>query len=241
MKRASARVLVVGVGGLGCPAALALVDGGVGRLTLVDDDLVSLDNLHRQILYTTRDAGRAKVDAAAELLCARASDVAITTLETRLTSVNILDMVRAHDLVLDGTDSPATKFLLNDACVRAGVPLVHAGAVRWAGQLLVVAPGGPCLRCFFEGPPPAADGESCREVGVAGPLVGWVGALAAARALSFLDGEIDLGELWTVDGLRGQLRKVPFRKRPGCRGCDTRAPFEPLESIVTASADERRA
>jgi molybdopterin/thiamine biosynthesis adenylyltransferase len=225
-RRAAARVLVVGVGGLGCPAALALADGGVGHLTLVDDDVVAESNLHRQVLYVTADAGRPKVEVAAEVLGRRGARARldITPRVGRITADNALALVRGFDVVLDGTDQPATKFLLSDACVRAGVPLVHAGAVRWVGQLLVMRPGDPCLRCLFEDIPPA-EGLSCAEQGVAGPVVGVLGALQAERALGILDQDPSVrgGELVVYDGLAGTLRAVRFGHDPECRGCGAKA------------------
>lgn len=227
-RRAAARVLVVGVGGLGCPAALALVDGGVGHLTLVDDDVVAESNLHRQVLYGTADAGRPKVEVAAEALgrrrASRGAGLDVTPRVGRINADNALALVRGFDVVLDGTDQPTTKFLLSDACVRAGVPLVHAGAVRWQGQLLVMRPGDPCLRCLFEDIPPA-EGLSCAEQGVAGPVVGVLGALQAERALALIGGDPTVrgGELVVYDGLAGTLRAVRFGRDPECRGCGAKA------------------
>jgi adenylyltransferase/sulfurtransferase len=228
-------VLVVGVGGLGCPAALALVDGGVGHLTLLDDDVVAESNLHRQVLYGTADAGRPKVEVAAEVLARRAGRSAarleVTPRVGRLTADNVLALVRGYNVVLDGTDHPATKFLLSDACVRAGVPLVHAGAVRWVGQLLVMRPGDPCLRCLFEDIPPA-EGLSCAEQGVAGPVVGVLGALQAERALAVIDEDpaVRGGELIVYDGLAGTLRTVRFAHDPECRGCGAQAEAQLTEA-----------
>lgn len=227
-RRTAARVLVVGVGGLGCPAALALVDGGIGHLTLIDDDVVAESNLHRQVLYGTADAGRLKVEVAAEALGRRAArgraGLDVTPRVGRVTADNALALVGGFDVVLDGTDQPATKFLLSDACVRARVPLVHAGAVRWVGQLLVMRPGDPCLRCLFDDIPPA-EGLSCAEQGVAGPVVGVLGALQAERALAVLDGDPNVrgGELVAYDGLAGTLRTVRFGRDPECRGCGAKA------------------
>ena len=243
-RRAAARVLVVGVGGLGCPAALALVDGGVGHLTLLDDDVVAESNLHRQVLYGTADAGRPKVEVAAEALGRRrargGSGLDVTPRAGRVTAGNALALVQGLDVVLDGTDQPATKFLLSDACVRAGVPLVHAGAVRWQGQLLVMRPGDPCLRCLFEDIPPA-EGLSCAEQGVAGPVVGVLGALQAERALSMIDGDPGVrgGELVVYDGLAGTLRTVHFGRDPECRGCGAKAETLLEEASACAPSPSR--
>lgn len=248
--RASARVLVVGVGGIGCPAALGLVDGGVRRLTLVDDDAVAASNLHRQILYRDADAGQPKAPAAGAALARRCEGVVVSAMATRLDARGALALVAEHDLVVDGTDSPVTKFLLNDACVRLGVALVHAGAVRWGGQVLAIPTGGPCLRCVFERPPPGRE-LACALEGVVGPAVGVVGALASARGLALIDGRAVGGELIVYDALHSPpgardgagLRRVRFRRDPACPACAAAgrsdAPWPPpdLDGVADACGD----
>ena len=213
-----ARVLVVGAGGIGCPALLALADAGVGHITVVDDDVVSTSNLHRQILFATADAGRPKVEAARDALARRAPAVEIRAVRARVTAANVLDHLVGHDVVLDGTDATGSKLLLNDACALRGVPLVHAGAVRWQGQVLAVVPGGACLRCAF--PSLVADGAGlCGDYGVVGPVVGAVGALAAEAALAILQRSITPGLLVAYDGLAGRTSRLAIPRRDGCPAC----------------------
>jgi len=210
----SARVLVVGVGGLGCPAALALARAGVGTLGLVDDDLVDVSNLHRQILFEADDVGRPKVPAAAARLKQLAPAVQLELHETRLLPGSASSLVQQYDLVVEGSDNFATKFLAADACAIGRKPIVHAAAVRWHGTALAVGPsGGPCYRCLFEDVP-LENAPNCAEAGVIGPMVGVVAAAQADLALSVLAGEDVFGELFTFDGktLASRRRRVPRRR-----------------------------
>lgn len=224
MKLAEARVLVVGVGGLGCPAAIALARAGVGTLGLADDDTVDVSNLHRQILFDDADVGRAKVPAAATALARLSPATALVLHETRLLPANAVSLVSEYDLVVEGSDNFATKFLAADACVIARRPIVHAAAVRWHGTALAVGPrGGPCYRCLFEDVP-IENAPNCAEAGVVGPMVGVVGAVQADLALSVLDGRDDVfGELFMFDAksLSSRRRKVP--RRNGCALCGSSA------------------
>jgi len=238
MTRARARALLVGLGGLGCPAALALARAGVGTLGLCDDDEVDVANLHRQILFGEADVGAPKVEAAATALrravaggAAGVSPLELRLHRTRLLPDNALELVRGYDVVLEGSDNFATKFLAADACALAGVPVVHASAVRWIGTALAVAAGGrPCYRCLFEDLP-EGDSPNCAEAGVVGPVVGLVAAAQADLALGILDGADVAGELVTLDGLAGVLRRRRLAARPGCPLCDTRR----IRSIDEAS------
>ncbi|MBX3201321.1 MAG: HesA/MoeB/ThiF family protein [Labilithrix sp.] len=215
----SARVLVVGVGGLGCPAALALARAGVGTLGLADDDEVDVSNLHRQILFDDADVGRPKVPAAAARLRAIAPSVELELHATRLLPANAVELVARYDLVVEGSDNFATKFLAADACALAGRPVVHAAAVRWHGTALAVGPrGGPCYRCLFEDVP-LEDVPNCAEAGVVGPMVGVVGAAQADLALSALSGEDVFGELFTFDGKALASRRRRVARRRGCPLC----------------------
>ncbi len=226
MTRGEARALVVGAGGLGSPAARLLARAGVGTIAIADDDRVELSNLHRQVLHRTADAGRDKVDSAADALRRLAPAVEVIAIRRRVDAGSALGLVRGFHVVLDGSDNFATKFLVNDACVLAGVPFVHAAAVRWGGQLLAVAAGAPCYRCLFEELPPALEGTSCREAGIVGPVVGVIGALQAEAALALLDGAAnatDLSSLIIYDGLTGSTRRVRFARNPHCRACGQRA------------------
>jgi adenylyltransferase/sulfurtransferase len=223
VKRRDARVLVVGVGGLGCPAALALAHAGVGMLGLADDDAVDRTNLHRQILFDDTDVGTSKLDAAARALGEVNAGVQLRIHRTRLLPANAADLVRGYDVVLEGSDNFATKFLTADACAIAGVPAVQAAAVRWVGTALAVGPrGGPCYRCIFEDVP-RDDAPNCAEAGVMGPVVGIVGAIAADLALSLLEGGEAMGELVTFDGRTDEVRRRRAFARPDCPLCGNRS------------------
>lgn len=217
------RAAIIGLGGLGCPAALALVRAGV-RLLLVDDDEVELTNLHRQILYHEGDVGRSKLQAAhAALLKAGAAPEQLSLLEDRILPANALDLVSQVDVVLEGADNFATKFLTADACHLARVPVVHGAAIRWRATAWAVSPqGAPCYRCLFEDLPIGAQ-QNCDSAGVMGPVVGLAGALMADLALRLLGGDADAyRQIWSYDGLRDQLRSAPVSPRAGCALCGER-------------------
>jgi len=213
--------LVVGAGGLGCPAALLLLEAGVGRLALADDDRVDLTNLHRQILYSDDDVGRDKLDAALQTLQSKARPhQRVEALRTRLLPENACSLVSGFDVVIEGADNYATKFLTADACRLEARPVVHGAAVRFRATALSVSPeGAPCYRCIFEDVPPADAGLSCAEAGVTGPLVGVAGALLADLALGVLTGAPRYGTLYTFDGLGDRLRGIELLPRPSCTLC----------------------
>lgn len=213
------RVLLVGAGGLGAPAALVLARSGVRRLTLIDDDVVELTNLHRQVLYDEGDVGRDKVERAAAKLREEGADVEV--IQGRLLPESAVALVSRFDLVVEGADNFATKFLAADACRLAGVPLVQAGAVRWSGWALCTLPGAPgaCLRCVFEDIP-RERADTCAEAGVVGPVVGVLGALEGALAIRALFGDERVaGELWSYRALEGALRASRVRPRADCESC----------------------
>jgi adenylyltransferase/sulfurtransferase len=219
--RARARVLVIGVGGLGCPALLTLVHAGVRRIALCDDDVVDRTNLHRQILFSDADAeaGAPKLQAAARALRRIAPEVDVVLHETRFLPGNAATLAREADVVLEGSDNFATKFLAADACALAGVPVVHASAVRWIGTALSVdGAGRPCYRCLFEDVLPEGDAPNCAEAGVMGPVVGVVAAAQVDLALALLDGQPG-GTLVTFDGRTGVLRRRAAARREGCPLC----------------------
>lgn len=213
-----ARVLLVGVGGLGSPAALVLARSGVRRLTVLDDDVVDVSNLHRQILYDDADVGLDKAARAAARLGAEGAEV--TVVRGRLLPDTAARLFREHDLVVEGADNFATKFLAADASALTGVPVVQAGAVRWGGWALATDPGrSACVRCVFEDIPRDRV-ETCAEAGVIGPVVGVLGAIEAALALRLLGGDASAaGELWSYRGLEGSLRASRVRRRSGCPAC----------------------
>jgi len=216
-KLAAAKVLIVGAGGLGAPAALYLAAAGVGRITLSDEDVVSLSNLQRQVLYATADVGRAKTQAAAERLEGLNPHVT-TRAAPAVTAANAAEIVAGHDLVLDGTDNFETRLLVSDACLAAGVPLVTGAIGRWTGQVGVFA-GKPCYRCLVPEVPP--DAETCVAVGVVGALAGVIGSMMALEAVKLLAGAGQplAGRLLIYDGLAGESRTVKVGADPACPAC----------------------
>ena len=222
--RRSRRVLLVGAGGLGSPAALVLARSGVDSITVVDDDVVDASNLHRQLLFRDQDVGRFKGPAAIDRLAAEADGVGCDTelqaVHGRFVPENALSLVARHDLVIEGADNFATKFLVADACAIGRVPVVQAGAVRWSGWALGTLPGqSACLRCVFEDVPDEHV-ETCAEAGVVGAVVGVLGALEARIALRLLAGDAAAaGVLWSYRGLDGALRRSRVRARPDCPLC----------------------
>ena len=215
------RVLVIGVGGLGAPAATALAAAGVGALGLIDPDAVEVSNLHRQPLYTDADLGRPKVEVAAERLRALAPALQVLGWRARFGPLDA-HRLRGFDVVVDGTDTIAAKFALSDAAVAAGVPLVHAGVLGFRAQLLTVLPGrSACYRCVFEDAPPPGDVPSCQEAGVLGPVAALAGALQAAEAIRLLAGEPAAwaNALLVIDTLGGRWRTVPLALNPRCPAC----------------------
>jgi molybdopterin/thiamine biosynthesis adenylyltransferase len=227
---AAARVLVIGVGGLGCPAATALAEAGVGTIGLVDPDVVEPSNLPRQTLYDDGDVGRPKVAAAAARRAASHPALRLEPVRRRLGAADA-GLLRGWDVVLDGTDTVAAKFDVNDAAVAAGVPLVHAGAIGFRAQLMTVLPGRAtaCYRCLFEEAPPPEDAPSCDEAGVLGPAVHLAGTLQAAEALRLLAGAAPLfaDRLLTLDCRDGAWRTVPLARREDCATCGSGTRPEP--------------
>jgi molybdopterin/thiamine biosynthesis adenylyltransferase len=218
------RALLIGVGGLGAPAAMALAAAGVGTLGLVDPDVVESSNLHRQPLYDEADVGRAKVTAAAERLLAKHPGLTVVTDRRRFGTGDVA-LLDGWDVVLDGTDSVAAKFMVNDAAVVARVPLVHAGAVGWRAQLLTVLPyASACYRCLFEEPPPPDEVPSCQEAGVLGPAVVLAGTLQAAEAVRILTHAEPAfrDRLLTIDLRTGTWRSVPLSRASDCAACGHR-------------------
>jgi adenylyltransferase/sulfurtransferase len=221
-KLKAARVLCVGAGGLGSPLALYLAAAGVGTLGLVDFDVVDLTNLQRQIIHTTADVGRPKLDSAAEKLAAINPFIQVRKFETKLTSANALDIVRQFDIVADGTDNFPTRYLVNDACVLTGKPNVYASIFRFEGQASVFAAGrGPCYRCLYPEPPPPGLVPSCAEGGVLGILPGLLGVIQATEVIKLIlgSGEPLIGRLLLVDALAMRFRELHLRENVECPVC----------------------
>ena len=219
---AAASVAVVGVGALGCAAADGLAGAGVGHLTLFDGDVVELSNLHRQLLHRTADLGRAKVDSAAAALATAHPRTTVTPRRRRLGDADVDASLDGVDCIVDATDGFEAKFLLNDSAVRLGIPLVHAGIVRFLGQVMTILPGrSACYRCLFEAPPRPGDVPSCQEAGVLGSLAGTIGLLQAAEVIRYLTGtgELLADRLLTYDALAGTWRRVRLRRNPSCLAC----------------------
>ncbi|MGB8600692.1 MAG: HesA/MoeB/ThiF family protein [Rhizomicrobium sp.] len=218
----AARILVIGLGGLGSPAALYLAAAGVGTLGLADADTVELSNLQRQIIHTTPDLGRPKVESAADKVAALNPDVRVKLYPAFLNASNIMPILADYDFVIDGTDSFVSKFLINDACVLAGKAFSHGGILRYQGQTMTVVPGrSPCYRCLFDGPPPADSVFTCANTGVLGAIAGMLGTIQAAEALKYVTGTGDLltDGLLTFDAMKMRFRTVPLQHNPQCPVC----------------------
>lgn len=225
----AARVSLLGAGGLGSPVALYLAAAGIGTLRLIDDDRVERSNLHRQVLHGEADLGRPKVESAAARLAALAPELRLEPRACRLDASNARELLAGSDLVVDGADSFATRYLVNDACVALGIPLVHGAVERFRGQVAVFWPArhpqAGCYRCLFPKPPPAELVPNCAEAGVLGVLPGLVGMLQATEALKLLLGlgEPLLGRLLCVDALGMHFERLPLGRDPACPACASAA------------------
>jgi molybdopterin/thiamine biosynthesis adenylyltransferase len=216
--------VLVGAGGIGSPAIQYLAAAGIGRLTVIDDDRVSLDNLQRQTLFGTADVGRLKVEAAAEAAVHLNPDVRFTGLAERLTPANVANLLAGADLVLDGSDNFATRLLVSDHCTAARIPLVSAAVGRFQAQIGTFTgwlPGRPCYRCFVGDAFDAEDCDNCSELGVLGAFVGIAGSFAAMEAVRRIVGFGDpaVGKLHVFDGLEPAMRTLRIVKDPGCSAC----------------------
>jgi adenylyltransferase/sulfurtransferase len=221
----NAKVLLVGAGGLGSPAALYLAAAGVGTLGLVDFDQVDITNLQRQVIHGTTDVGRLKLESAAEKIRDVNPHVHVEQFNTALTSHNALEIARDFDVVVDGTDNFPTRYLVNDTCVLLGKPNAFGSVLRFEGQASVFATeDGPCYRCLFREPPPAGLVPSCAEAGVLGVLPGIVGTIQATETLKLIlgEGEPLIGRLLLIDALTMQFRTIELRRDPQCPACGTR-------------------
>lgn len=220
-KLLEASVLLLGAGGLGSPVALYLAAAGVGRLGIVDDDLVDLSNLQRQVIHTTQRIGTPKVDSATETIKALNPEVEVVGYQTRLDASNVIEIIDGWDVIVDGADNFPTRYLLNDASVRLRIPVVSAAILGFEGQISVFAPGGPCYRCLFRQPPPAEMAPSCGANGVSGVLPGTMGLLQATEVIKLIVGTGDslIGRLLIYDALAASFNELKVRRDPECPIC----------------------
>lgn len=242
-KLLNAKVLIIGAGGLGAPAAMYLAAAGVGTIGIADADEVDLSNLQRQIIHSTSDIGKAKVKSAAETMTAINPDIKVNTYRTFVTSANIMDLIADYDFILDGTDNFPAKFLINDACVMAKKPFSHAGIIRFQGQLMTYVPGeGPCYRCVFKNPPPKDAVPTCKQAGVIGAMGGVIGSLQAMEAVKYIIGQGDLltGRLLTYDALKMQFRTVKLPTDKNCAVCGEHPEITELIDYEQAECDMKK-
>ncbi len=247
-KLKAARVLCVGTGGLGSPLAFYLAAAGIGTLGLVDFDVVDASNLQRQIIHSTKDIGRKKLDSAAEKLTALNPALNVVKHETMLTSANALEILKDYDIVADGTDNFPTRYLVNDACVLLGKPNAYGSIFRFEGQASVFATEeGPCYRCLYPEPPPPGLVPSCAEGGVLGILPGLVGVIQATEVIKLILGKGNplIGRLLLVDALAMRFRELKLRKNPECPVCGENPTvkelidYEQFCGIVPESKEEK--
>lgn len=240
-KLLNAKVLIIGAGGLGAPAAMYLAAAGVGTIGIVDADEVDLSNLQRQIIHGTEDLGKAKVQSAKETMNQMNPDVTVHTYRTFVTSENIMDLIKAYDFIIDGTDNFPAKFLINDACVMAKKPFSHAGIIRFKGQLMTYVPGeGPCYRCVFKNPPPKEAVPTCKQAGVVGAMGGVIGSLQAMEAIKYITGvgELLTGYLLTFDAITMAFRKIKLpADTSGCAICGTHPTITQLIDYEQVACD----
>jgi molybdopterin/thiamine biosynthesis adenylyltransferase len=221
-KLLEAKVMIIGAGGLGAPAALYLAAAGVGVIGIADADEVDLSNLQRQVIHTTPDVGKPKVLSAKETMEAINPEVTVNAYRALVDASNIMGVIADYDFIIDGTDNFPAKFLINDACVLAKKPFSHAGILRFNGQLMTYVPGeGPCYRCVFQKPPPPEAVPTCRQAGVIGAMGGVIGSLQAMEAIKYIIGRGKLltGHLLTYDALKMEFRKIKLPKRAFCAVC----------------------
>ncbi len=224
-KLSSARVLVIGAGGLGSPSLLYLAAAGIGTIGIADGDVVDLSNLQRQVIHSTEDIGTPKVLSAKKRINALNPEVNIEIYYKTLNSTNLLEIIKEYDFVIDGADNFETKFLINDVCILNKVPFSHGGILEFAGQTLTILPGSsPCYRCLFLKPPPADVAKSRSQAGVVGAVAGIIGTLQANEAIKYVLAKKNLltGRLLTFDALETKFREVKIRQNPKCGVCGTK-------------------
>ena len=229
-----AKVLLVGAGGLGSPVALYLAAAGVGTIGVVDGDTVSITNLQRQVLHSTPDVGRPKVQVAKERIQAINPNVKVDTYETYLSETNAMELIKPYDFVIDGTDNFATKYLVNDACVMQGKAFTMGGISKYSGQLMTHVPGSACYRCLFPEPPAKQDVETCAMVGVLGSIAGMLGTVQATECIKYLAGvgQLLTNSMLTFDALSMQWQRFDFNQRPSCELCGTHPSIHQLKEYA---------
>lgn len=236
----SSRVMIIGAGGLGAPAALYCAAAGIGTIGIVDADAVEISNLQRQVIHFTDDIGTAKVSSAREKMEAINPDVTVEPVRAFVNASNIGDIIDGYDFVIDGTDNFATKFLINDACIMKGIPFSHGGILRFNGQTMTVLPReSACYRCVFHKPPPKNMIPTCSEAGVLGAVAGMLGTIQAAEALKYITGAGDIlaDALLTFDALPMNFRKVKLRKNPKCAVCSENSSITVLQDEEQQTCD----
>jgi molybdopterin/thiamine biosynthesis adenylyltransferase/rhodanese-related sulfurtransferase len=234
IKLLESKVLCIGAGGLGSPSSVYLAAAGVGTIGIVDDDVVDTSNLQRQIIHSTDRIGTPKVESAKQTLTGLNPDVEVVPYATRLSSENVLDIFAGYDVIVDGTDNFQTRYLVNDAALKLGIPVIHASIFRFEGQLTVFpGDGGPCYRCLYPEPPPPEEAPSCAEAGVLGVLPGVMGVLQATEALKILLGKpgILAGRLLMYDALGAKFRELKLRADPACPTCSEGVDRSKIELI----------
>jgi len=241
-KLLQSKVLIIGTGGLGAPAAMFLAAAGVGTIGLVDFDAVELSNLQRQIIHFTKDVGKPKVLSGKETIQEMNPDVQVVTYREWVSAANIRDIIKdkEYDFIIDGTDNFPAKFLINDACVFTKKPFSHAGIIRFQGQTMTFVPGeGPCYRCIFHSPPPPDKVPTCKQAGVLGVMGGIIGTIQATEAIKYILGIGDLltGYLLTYDALKMEFRKIKLPNNKKCQVCGESPTITELIDYEQAACD----
>ncbi|KUO65761.1 MAG: adenylyltransferase [Gracilibacter sp. BRH_c7a] len=241
-KLLESKVLVIGTGGLGAPAAMFLAAAGVGTIGLVDYDEVELSNLQRQIIHLTKDIGKPKVVSGKETIGEMNPDVNVVTYKEWVSAANIKDIIndKDYDFIIDGTDNFPAKFLINDACVIMQKPFSHAGIIRFQGQTMTYVPGkGPCYRCIFQTPPPPDAVPTCKQAGVLGVMGGVIGTIQATEAVKYVLGIGDslTGRLLTYDSLKMEFRKIKLPHNKKCQVCGENPTIQELIDYEQAACD----
>lgn len=242
-KLAAAKVLIMGAGGLGAPVALYLAAAGVGTIGILDHDLVELSNLQRQVVHFTKDIGAPKVDSAREKMLAINPELIVKTYQDYLCATNIREIIAGYDFVVDGVDNFPTKFLINDACVMAGIPFSHGGILRFDGQTMTVVPGrSACYRCVFRTPPPPDAVPTCSQAGVLGAIAGMLGTIQATEALKYITGAGDLltDTLLSFNAKAMTFRRVAIKRQPGCPVCGAQPTITQLFDAEQSVCDLKR-